>query len=108
MLALNAPNIVLSSVSYALKMLKPLGYELNLVLDGRKVKGMSVPKGSIIYEDEDDYVDLDVKTSTYLLKLLYVPYMELEDIPNEQLTKIKEFILKYYQYHLQTTLKNLQ
>jgi len=107
-LALNGRDMQLSSLSFALKVLKPLGYEINLFLDGRKVKGIHIQKGSIIYEDEQDMVDLSVKESTYLLKLLYIPYALLEDIPKDILTKIKDFILKYYQYHLQTTLKNLQ
>ena len=106
--ALNGKDIQLSSLSFALKVLKPLGYEINLFLDGRKVKGIHIQKGSIIYEEAKDIVDLSVKESTYLLKLLYMPYTVLKDIPKDILTKIKEFILKYYQYHLQTTLKNLQ
>ncbi|MDX9691083.1 MAG: DNA repair protein RecO [Acholeplasmataceae bacterium] len=108
MLALVSPHIKLSALSFALKILKPLGYEINLFLDGRKVKGLSIEKGSIIYDDEADYVDLDVKSSTYLLKLMYMPYLSLEPVSEEHIPKIKEFILKYYQYHLQTTLKNLQ
>jgi len=107
-LALNSPKLNLSSLSFSLKILKPLGYEINLFLDGRKVKGISVNRGSIIYEDESDLIDLSVKDSTYLLKLLYTPYQALEEIPVDTYRKIKEFILKYYQYHLQTTLKNLQ
>lgn len=106
--AIDANQLHLSSLSFALKILKPLGYELNLFLDGRKVKGINIIKGSIIYEDESDPIDLSVKDSTYLLKLLYLPYQALEEIPTDIYHKIKEFILKYYQYHLQTTLKNLQ
>ncbi|TNF08908.1 MAG: DNA repair protein RecO, partial [Bacillota bacterium] len=97
MLALQANDVQLSSISFALKMLKPLGYEINLDLDGRKVKGISIESGSIIYDGEAGMVDLDIKTSTYLLKLMYMPYQDLKDVPDEYLTKIKEFILKYYQ-----------
>lgn len=107
-LALEAPHIHEASLSFALKMLKPLGYELNLKLDGRIVKGINIEKGSIVYQMEPDIIDLDVKEATLVLKLMHLPYQDLEVIPKEMFTKIKTFILKYYQFHLQTTLKNLQ
>jgi DNA repair protein RecO (recombination protein O) len=107
-LALNAPNIFLSALSFSLKILKPLGYEINLNADGRKIGGINIELGSLIYEGSTDIVDLDTKEAIYILKLLYMPYEALEEIPESMLTKIKTFILKYYQYHLQTTLKNLQ
>ena len=107
-LALHAASIHEAALSFALKMLTPLGYGLNLKLDGRTVKGINIEKGSIIYQNETDMIDLDVKDATSLLKLIYLPYQEIDAISDEIMTKIKSFILKYYQYHLQTTLKNLQ
>lgn len=108
LLALNGDNMVTSSYSFALKILKPLGYELNLNADGRKVLGFNIDKGGLVYKGETDIIDLDLQASITLLKLYYKPYHELEEHESEILTKIKEFILKYYQFHLQTTLKNLQ
>jgi DNA repair protein RecO (recombination protein O) len=108
MLALKGKDMVASSYSFALKILKPLGYELNLNADGRKVLGFNIDKGGLVYHGETDIIDLDLKESIVLLKLYYKPYHELEEHESEILTKIKEFILKYYQFHLQTTLKNLQ
>lgn len=108
MLALSSNNMVVSSYSFALKILKPLGYELNLNADGRNVLGINIEKGGLVYKGETDIIDLDVKESIILLKLYYMPYNELEDQDALVLNKIKEFILKYYQFHLQTTLKNLQ
>jgi hypothetical protein len=43
-----------------------------------------------------------------LLKLSVMPYDVLQHESFEDLSKIKDFILKYYSFHLQTTLKNLQ
>ena len=106
--ALHAEDIFLSALSFSVKILKPLGYELNLKPDGRKVLGISIDTGSLVYEHTNDVVDLSIKASIYMLKLLMVPYAKLEPIPEEYIEDIKHFILKYYQYHLQTTLKNLQ
>lgn len=105
---LASTNIELSSLSFSLKMLKKLGYGLNLKPDGRKIKGVNIETGGLVYEDEEDIVDLDTKEALELLKLYLKPYEELEALDHELLNKIKYFIYKYYQYHLQTTLKNLQ
>jgi DNA repair protein RecO (recombination protein O) len=108
MQALSAPDISLSSLSFSLKILKPLGYAIDMNADGRKVKGLNIENGCLIYEGEQDIIDLDIKESISLLKLMFQPYLDLEPIELEILKKIKNFILKYYQYHLQSTLKNLQ
>ncbi|HCB66933.1 MAG: DNA repair protein RecO [Tenericutes bacterium GWE2_38_8] len=108
MLALLSPNVSISALSFALKILKPLGYEVNLTGDGRKVIGVNIEKGGLVYQGETDIIDLDTKEAITLLKLYYMPYQELSDLEIGSLTPIQNFILKYYQYHLQTTIKNLQ
>jgi DNA repair protein RecO (recombination protein O) len=108
MKALKSPDITLSSLSFTLKILKPLGYAIDMQADGRKVKGVNIENGCLVYEGEQEIIDLDVKESISLLKLMYLPYESLEPIEEDHLKKIKVFILKYYQYHLQSTLKNLQ
>jgi DNA repair protein RecO (recombination protein O) len=108
MLALLSPNVSISALSFALKILKPLGYEVNLTGDGRKVIGVNIEKGGLVYQNEQDIIDLDTKEAITLLKLYYMPYQELSDLEIGSLTPIQNFILKYYQYHLQTTIKNLQ
>jgi DNA repair protein RecO (recombination protein O) len=106
--ALDAQKMDIAALSFAIKLIQELGYGLNLHPDGRKVKGVSISKGALIYQDEEDFVDLDTKDAIILLKLSVMPYDLLDQEPFEDLTKIKEFILKYYSFHLQTTLKNLQ
>ncbi|RJX25282.1 MAG: DNA repair protein RecO [Acholeplasma sp.] len=107
-LALMDTHLELSSLSFAIKLFEPLGYHIHLTGDGRKIKGVSIERGSIIYEGEAIPIDLDVKGAVDLLRLSLIPYQELMNQPWNDLTKIKEFILKYYQFHLQLTLKNLQ
>lgn len=106
--ALSAKDSILSSLSFALKILKALGYEINLEPDGRTVKGVSIANGSLVYEGETIGCDLDVKAATSLLRLMHLPYQALNNDVITHIEVIKIFILKYYNYHLQTTLKNLQ
>ncbi len=106
--ALIAPNIDVASLSFSLKMLRPLGLDIDLKPDGRLVRGVSVEKGGLIYDGEEGFIDLDVKAATPLLKLTYLPYNEHGIYEIDTLNDIKSFIQKYYQYHLQTTLKNLK
>ncbi len=108
MLALNSDKIHEASMSFAIKILKPLGYPLDLSGDGRKIRGINIEKGGLVYAEETDDLDLDVKDAIIMLKLALMPYTELESLDSEIIKKIKGFILKYYQFHLQTTLKNLQ
>jgi DNA repair protein RecO (recombination protein O) len=106
--ALMAERIHESSLSFGIKVLKTLGYPLDLSPDGRVIQGISITKGGITYEDEPYLSDLDIKDGIELLKLSVMPYQELMPISPDILNRLKTFILKYYQYHLQTTLKNLQ
>ncbi|MBU1094674.1 MAG: DNA repair protein RecO [Firmicutes bacterium] len=107
-LALHAKYPEIASLSFALKILKPLGYPLDMNADGRKVLGVNIEKGGLVYQGETNIIDLDIKEAIVLLKLNFIPYQDLEQYETEIIHKIKEFILKYYQYHLQSTLKNLQ
>lgn len=106
--ALKAKHIEISALSFALKMLRPLGYQIDFHVDGRAVKGFNTNLSRIIYQEEVHPVDLDIKETTLILKLSMLPYDDLETISTPQYVHLKSFILKYYQYHLQTTLKNLQ
>ncbi len=105
--ALKTKNLKEASLSFAIKVLKPLGYPLNLNADGRTVIGVNVEKGGLIYQGEEVIVDLDVKEAIILLKLNFVPYDDLEIIGSKEISRIEAFIQKFYQFHLQTTIKNL-
>lgn len=107
-LALNEHYLEVTSLSFAIKMLQELGYGLNLSPDGRKVKGVSIKRGALIYQNESDSVDLETKDAIILLKLSIMPYQALDELKEVPLDKIKMFVSKYYDFHLQTTLKNLQ
>jgi DNA repair protein RecO (recombination protein O) len=105
--ALNEQDIYVSSLSFALKMLKPLGYDINLAATGKKIKGVSIEKGGLVYENEPYSVDLNTKDAIFLLKLYVLPYNEHGIYEIDILKKIENFIKKYYQYHINVTLKHL-
>ncbi|MFA7422435.1 MAG: DNA repair protein RecO [Acholeplasmataceae bacterium] len=107
-LALNEKDIKVSSLSFALKVLKPLGYALNLDADGRQIIGLSIEKGGLVYQNEVFPIDLNTKDAIFLLKLYYLPYNEHGIYEIDILEKIEFFIKKYYQYHLNVTLKHLK
>ena len=107
-LALSEDYLHVKAISFAIKMLQELGYGLNLSPDGREIKGVSVKSGSLVYQNESIPIDLDVKEAILLLKLSVMPYQALQELEDVSLDKIKMFVFKYYDYHLQTTLKNLQ
>lgn len=106
--ALQSKQIHEASLSFSIKMLKPLGFSIHLHPDGREVAGIGISRGGIVYRDEDHPIDLETKDATSLLKLAAIPYMDLMPIDPNELGRLKTFVLKYYEYHLQTTLKNLQ
>lgn len=106
--SLNYKDIEVSSLSFAIKMLYALGFGINLKGDGKKVKGVNISLGSIVYETEDDSVDLSYENTIELLKLTYLKTEELEKFDNDFLKTIKKFIYLYYGYHLNIKLKALE
>ncbi|MFA6800673.1 MAG: DNA repair protein RecO [Acholeplasmataceae bacterium] len=106
-LALSQNDLKIASLAFSLKILKPLGYELNLTANGNLVKGVSIAKGGLVYENDGYSIDLDTKDAILLLKLTYLPYNEHSNDLDESIQRIERFIQKYYEYHLHTTLKNL-
>lgn len=104
-LALDAKNLKKTSLSFAIKMLKYLGYELNLTGNGNKVIGLNIETGSLVYEGEKIKIDLETRDVIELLKLAKMPYSDLSE---GDIKKQQAFVKEYYQYHLQLTLKNLE
>ncbi len=105
--ALEQSHIRIAANAFALKVLQILGYGIHLKADGRIVKGVSIEKGGLAYENESYQIDLDTKQAITLLKLYVLPYNELTHDYEENIDAIERFIKKYYQYHLNTTLKNI-
>lgn len=105
--ALQSKHLKEASLSFAIKVLKPLGVPVNLEADGRKVRGVNIEKGGLVYQGEEEIIDLDIKDTILMLKLNFVPYSELKVIDETIVGRIENFIIRYYQFHLQSTLKNL-
>jgi len=84
-LALHGHDIELCSLSFTIKMTDILGYGLDL-----------------------NPIDISLSDAVGILKLMRMPYALLTEDLKIYLDAAKNFISKYYDYHLQTTLKNLQ
>lgn len=106
--AIKYSNAKVSSLSFALKILYYLGYGIDLKGDGRKIKGININLGSLVYEGENKYVYLNYEETIDLLKLTYTKIEELNDFTLETINKIKEFIRLYYEYHLNIKLNALK
>ncbi|MDL2292674.1 DNA repair protein RecO [Acholeplasma sp. OttesenSCG-928-E16] len=105
-LALNN-NIETSYLTFLARILFYLGFAPNIKGNGKKVKGMSVEKGGIVYEDEYIALDLDYQETILFLRLIS-GYQTKLDLSNDVLEKLIYFLIKYYQYHLQISLKTLK
>ncbi|HHW79440.1 MAG TPA: DNA repair protein RecO [Acholeplasmataceae bacterium] len=106
--ALNYQNIKISSLSFSLKMLYYLGYGIDLKGDGRKIKGVSINLGRLIYEEESYQTFLNYEQTIKLLKLTYTKINNLDDFDDIIIKTLKEFISKYYEYHLNIKLNALK
>lgn len=106
--SLQYKNIQISTLSFAMKLTYYLGYGLNLKADGRKVIGLSINKGGVVYDDEAYPLDLNYDETLLLLKLTYNKTFELEELTNEQLVILKRFIFNYYNRIIDITLNTLQ
>lgn len=95
---LNSGNIKYASLSFALKLLYYIGYGLNLVPEQKEVKGISIHKGGIVYDNENYYVNLNLEESVSIFKLTNLKIKDLDDFKLEEneYQKIKSFIYNYY------------
>lgn len=106
--ALADERITQSSLSFAIKLLKLLGYGIDLNPQEKQIKGINIQKGGLIYPQENASIDLSAKDAVTLLKLYAIPYSEQETFDDEILNRIIFFIDQYYQYHLNIQLKNIK
>lgn len=106
-LCLDHPNITVSSLSFAMKLTYYLGYGLDLKGDGRKVLGLNMDKGGVVYEGESYILDLTYDETLLLLKLTYSKIDELETLTNEEIKLFKDFIYKYYLTRIEINLKTI-
>ena len=94
-------------LSFLIRILFYLGYAPNIKGDGKKIKGMNAQNGGIVYIDALESADLNYDETLCFLRLCSREYADFE-ITEETKGRLIYFITKYYQYHLQITLKTLQ
>lgn len=89
----------LSVLSFGFKLLKYLGYQISLRPDGRRVKGVNIQTGSIVYEKDPYVAHINVEQTTMLVHLIYQPYDKIGPIDEKNYEALKQFMYDYYEYH---------
>ncbi len=90
------PEIMLS---FGFKLLKIIGYALNLKPTKKNVLGFNIALGRLVYEDENYNIDLNLYYTTILLKLSYLSYDKIEEIEDKDFKILKKFLYDYYEFH---------
>ncbi|WP_025725205.1 DNA repair protein RecO [Acholeplasma granularum] len=88
-----------SVLSFGFKLLKHLGYPMNLKPDGRIVKGFNINIGSLVYENTPLISNIDVELTTELIKSTFLPYEQLPSLDDYTYEKLKKFMYDYYEHH---------
>lgn len=106
--ALMAQSITVSSLMFAIKIQKQLGYQIDLSPDGRTIKGINIEKGGLTYEGESYRIDLDTQRAIDVLKLNALSFDDEITLSIESMNALKHFMYNYIEHHLQTPIKNLK
>lgn len=104
---LNSKNFKESVLSFLVKILRPLGYEMDIIPNGKAVRGFSINEGRLIYEGEPTTYDVSIDDTITLLKLMRLPYDEMIELEIDDFNRIKSYIKRYYEYHIQHQFKQL-
>lgn len=106
--ALNSKYISEASLSFALKLTYYLGYGLDLKGDGRKVIGLSLLKGGVVYQDENYFIDYNVDDTLLIFKLTYGNLTNIEQLDENKIKVFKDFVYNYYSSRVDINLKVLK
>lgn len=106
--ALNSKYISEASLSFALKLTYYLGYGLELKGDGRKVIGLSLLKGGVVYQDENYFIDYNVDDTLLIFKLTYGNLTNIEQLDENKTKVFKDFVYNYYSSRVDINLKVLK
>lgn len=91
-------------LSFGFKLLKYLGYQMNLKPDGRDVMGFNIMEARLVYKHEHLKRDLDLSLTTELLKLTYQSNDLLQKLDKATYHALKKFMYDYYEYHTDSKL----
>lgn len=101
-------SIVEASLSFSIKLLAKLGYQPNLIPNGKPIIGFSILTANLVYEGDLITPSIDTATILIVLKLANLSYDQLPKLTEEQIKIIKQFVYDYYELHLQIQLKTLR
>src|SRR5690606_28974003 len=82
-------------IAFGFKLLKFIGYPIDLKPTSKKVKGISIKLSRLVYDDEPEKSDISIELATHILKMTYLNYDQLETLSLEAYQHIKKFLYDY-------------
>lgn len=86
-------------IAFGFKLLKFIGYPIDLKPTSKKVKGISIKLSRLVYDDEQEKSDISIELATHILKMTYLNYDQLETLTKESYQTIKKFLYDYIEHH---------
>ncbi|CDR30605.1 DNA repair protein RecO [Acholeplasma oculi] len=86
-------------IAFGFKLLKFIGYPIDLKPTSKKVKGISIKLSRLVYDDEPEKSDISIELATHILKMTYLNYDQLETLSLEAYQHIKKFLYDYIEHH---------
>lgn len=106
-IALLQDHLKEASLSFLIKLISEAGFKPNLTPSGNDVIGFNIKTSSLIYKGDLHPLDLELRQTIILVKLLNLNIEKIEEISNSDYEILRKFIKKYYDYHINVNLKNI-
>jgi DNA repair protein RecO (recombination protein O) len=92
---------------FLLRITSLIGYQMNLIKDDyTDIIGFSIEKGDLVEGDEMYKVDYKLEQLVSVLKIYY--NTDTNSINSNELKFVRQFVKKYYNYHLDIELVNME
>lgn len=106
-IALLQDHLKEASLSFLIKLISEAGFKPNLTPSGNDVIGFNIKTSSLIYKGDLHPLDLELRQTIILVKLLNLNIEKIGEISNSDYEILRKFIKKYYDYHINVNLKNI-
>lgn len=106
-IALISENLKEATLSFLIKLISEAGYKPNLIPKKEEVVGFNIKSASLVYQGDLIEVDLEPRYLIILIKILNLDTEKNEMLSYEDYEILKKFVKKYYEYHINVSLKNI-